>query len=55
MKTLPIVLVAFAGAKLLLNVNYCEGETEKLAALLEAAEHGSLWGKAVTSLCARRV
>jgi hypothetical protein len=26
MKTLPIVLVAFAGAKLLLNVNYCEAE-----------------------------
>lgn len=55
MKTLPAVLVAFAGVNLLLNVNYCEGETEKLAALLEAAEHGRLWGKVVTSLCARRV
>lgn len=45
MKTLPAVLVAFVGANLLLNVNYWEAENREVAALLEAAEHGRLWGK----------
>ena len=45
MKTLPAVLVAFAGVNLLLNVNYCEAEIFDKPSCLGSAPKFSTAGK----------